>query len=214
MFTMFGVQDFVVFLIAGITLNLMPGPDTIYIIGRSIAQGRQAGVFSVLGISTGSLVHTMAAAFGLSAILVSSAAAFSVVKWAGAGYLVYLGIQMFHHAPPEMQENQGKTARGDLWTIYRQGLLTNLLNPKVAVFFMAFLPQFVAADRASSPLPFLFLGSVFICTGPLWCLFVAVMAATASQGLRTTPRFLTIACRITGMVFVGLGIRLATQQVH
>ena len=211
---MFGVQDFVVFLIAGITLNLMPGPDTMYIIGRSIAQGSQAGVFSVLGISTDSLVHTTAAAFGLSAILVSSAAAFSVVKWAGAVYLVYLGIQMFRHAPPEMQENQGKAARGDLWTIYRQGLLTNLLNPKVAVFFMAFLPQFVSADRASSPLPFLFLGSVFICTGTLWCLFVAVMASTASQRLRTTSRFLTIARRITGMVFIGLGIRLATQQVH
>lgn len=211
---MFGVQDFFVFLIAGITLNLMPGPDTMYIIGRSLAQGRQAGIFSVLGISTGALVHTTAAAFGLSAILVSSALVFSMVKCAGAVYLIYLGIQMFRRSPVQMQEDQGEVARAGLFTIYRQGFITNLLNPKVAVFFMAFLPQFVAADRVSSPLPFLFLGCVFICTGTLWCLFVAAVAAMASQALRSSSSSFTIARRITGVVFVGLGIKLALQEMQ
>ncbi|MBN2126232.1 MAG: LysE family translocator [Deltaproteobacteria bacterium] len=209
---MFGVQDFFVFLIAGITLNLMPGPDTMYILGRSLAQGRQAGVFSVLGISTGILGHTTAAAFGLSAVLVSSTFVFGLIKWAGAVYLVYLGVQMFRHTPGRIQEDRGEAARAGLWAIYRQGVLTNLLNPKVALFFMAFLPQFVSADRASSPVPFLFLGCVFVCTGTLWCLFLAAVAAKASQALRTTSRSLTIGRRITGGIFVGLGIRLAVQQ--
>ena len=159
-------------------------------------------------------MHATAAAFGLSAILVASAFGFSLVKWAGAVYLVYLGLQMFLRDAPEGQESMGVVAGSDLWTIYRQGLFTNLLNPKVAVFFMAFLPQFVATEQASSPLPFLFLGSVFIFTGTLWCLFVAAIAATASKALRTRSKSLTVARRVTGMVFMGLGIRLALQDAR
>jgi RhtB (resistance to homoserine/threonine) family protein len=209
---MFGIHDFVVFLIAGISLNLLPGPDTMYILGRSIAQGRSAGFMSVLGISTGGLVHTTAAALGLSAILVASSFAFGVVKWAGAAYLVYLGLQMILSRNPEMQIDAGEMKGADLWTIYRQGLVTNLLNPKVAMFFMAFLPQFVDQDHASSPLPFLLLGSVFIFTGTLWCLFVAFIAAAASKAVRSRARSIQIARRVTGMLFVGLGIRLAIED--
>ena len=209
---MFGTHDFIFFITAGITLNILPGPDTMYIIGRSVAQGRNAGFLSVLGISTGCLVHTTVAALGLSAILVASAFAFGVVKWAGAAYLVYLGIQMLVSRNSGANVAIGKMNGADLWTIYRQGLLTNLLNPKVAMFFMAFLPHFVARDHASSPLPFLFLGSVFIFTGTLWCLFLAAIAATASKALRTKSGILQITRRLTGMVFVGLGIRLAIQD--
>jgi len=211
---MFGVQDFGVFLAAGITLNLMPGPDTIYIVGRSLAQGRRAGVFSALGIITAVLVHTVAAAFGLSAILVSSAAAFNVVKWAGAIYLVCLGIQMFRQESSHDQEIRQDGTRADLWAIYRQGFFTDLLNPKVALFFMAFLPQFVSAEQASSPLPFLILGGVFVFTGTLWCLFLASAAARVSRALRKTPRSSMIARRLTGLVFVGIGIRLAAQHAR
>ena len=207
---MFGTHDFTLFLMAGITLNLLPGPDTLYIIGRSVAQGRQAGFFSVFGISTGSLVHTTAAAFGLSAILATSATVFGVIRWLGAAYLIYLGIQIFFqtdHGPSV--DSTGEEAGASLLKIYIQGMMTNLLNPKVALFFMAFLPQFVAAERVSSPLPFLFLGGVFIFTGTLWCLFVAALAATTSKTLRSRSRSLRIARRITGAVFVVLGIRLA-----
>ena len=140
--------------------------------------------------------------------------AFSAVKWAGAVYLVYLGAQMLRQGAPEIQTVARQVARADHWVIYRQGLLTNLLNPKVAIFFLAFLPQFVAPARVYSPWPFLFLGSVFIFTGTVWCLFVAAIAATASNVLRTTPRSLTVAQRITGVVFVALGIRLATQEAR
>ena len=183
-----------------------------YIVGRSIVQGRNAGFMSVLGISTGGLVHTTAAALGLSAILVASSFVFGVVKWIGAAYLVYLGLQIILSRNPELRVDSGEVKGIDLWTIYRQGFLTNLLNPKVAIFFMAFLPQFVAQDYASSPLPFLFLGSVFICTGTLWCLFVAFLAATASKAFRTKSNSIRVARYITGMIFVALGIRLAVQN--
>lgn len=211
---LFGVQDFTLFLVAGITLNLMPGPDTLYIIGRSLAQGRRAGLVSVLGISSGCLIHTTAAAFGLSAILVSSATAFSLVKWAGAAYLIFLGMQMFRPAQPALQDDLHPAASVDLRTVYRQGLTTNVLNPKVALFFMAFLPQFVAPDRATSPLPFLFLGGVFIGTGTLWCLVLATTASTLSRSLRAQSGSLLLLRRITGTVFVALGLRLAFQQVR
>jgi RhtB (resistance to homoserine/threonine) family protein len=209
---MFGTHDFILFLIAGISLNLLPGPDTLYIVGRSITQGRWAGFVSVLGISTGGLVHTTAAAVGLSAILVASSVAFGVIKWIGAAYLVYLGIQMIFSRNSKMQADTGEMKRADLRTIYRQGFLTNLLNPKVAMFFMAFLPQFVAREHASSPLPFLFLGGVFLFTGTLWCLFLAFIAATVSKAIRTRSGSIQIARRITGLVFVGLGIRLVIQD--
>jgi threonine/homoserine/homoserine lactone efflux protein len=211
---MLGTQDGLLFLASGITLNLMPGPDTMYIVGRSIAQGRRAGIVSALGIATGTLVHTSAAAFGLSAILVSSAAAFTVLKWIGAIYLVYLGIQMYRSGATAALDLAGAVPSAGLWTVYRQAMWTNVLNPKVAMFFMAFLPQFVDPERASSPVPFLFLGGVFVCTGMAWCLCVAAMAAKASHAVRTRPRPLAIARRVTGALFVALGIRLGVQQAR
>ena len=165
---MFGTHDFIFFITAGITLNLLPGPDTLYIIGRSVAQGRNAGFLSVLGISTGCLVHTTVAALGLSAILVASAFAFGVVKWAGAAYLVYLGIQMLVSRDSGANVDMGKMNGADLWTIYRARDPYQSAGPEGwRCSSMAFLPHFVARDHASSPLPFLFLGSVFIFTGTL-----------------------------------------------
>jgi threonine/homoserine/homoserine lactone efflux protein len=189
------------------------GPDTMYVVGRSVAQGRQAGFVSVLGICSGAFIHTTAAAFGLSAILFTSAIAFSMVKWAGALYLAYLGLQMFIDKRPKTQEHASivETKSADSWTIYKQGLFTNLLNPEVVMFFMAFIPQFVARDHASNPLPFLFLGSVFIFTGTLWCLFLAAMAATVSKGLRRRSKSLRLAKRFTGLFIMSLGIKLAIQ---
>jgi RhtB (resistance to homoserine/threonine) family protein len=209
---MFGTQDLPIFALAGFTLNVTPGPDTMYIIGRSIAQGRRAGIVSALGIGSGTLVHTSAAAFGLSAILTTSSAAFTVLKWVGAVYLVYLGVQMYRSGGRAAVDSAPAAAPAALRTIFRQALLTNVLNPKVALFFMAFLPQFVDPARTASPVPFLFLGGVFVCTGTIWCLCVAALAARASGAVRNRPRPLAAARRITGVLFVGLGIRLAAQQ--
>lgn len=202
-----GIHHLGLFIVSGLLLNLTPGQDTLYIVGRTMSQGRRAGLLSVLGISSGSVVHTLAAAFGLSAILATSAMAFSAVKLAGAAYLVYLGVRMLldRSSPTEARE----FARERDWTIYRAGLLTNVLNPKVALFFMAFLPQFVDPATDSRILSFLFLGGVFIFNGTLWCLVLVWGASAMSRRLRSNRSTGILLKRAAGAMFVGLGARLA-----
>ncbi len=175
---MLGTHDLPAFLLASFLLWIAPGPDTMYILVWSIAQGRRAGAMSALGIGCGILLHTALAAFGLSALLAASAPAFSLLKLAGAAYLLYLGIQALRAtgrlATPEV-------AAATPGRIFRQGVLTNALNPKVAIFFLAFLPQFVDPGARLGPLPFLLLGGLFVFGGTLWCLCLAVGAARATR---------------------------------
>jgi RhtB (resistance to homoserine/threonine) family protein len=207
-----GIHDFWLFVVSGVLLNVTPGPDTLYIVGRSIAQGRRAGVLSVLGICTGVMIHTVAAAVGLSALLAGSATAFTVVRYAGAAYLIYLGLRLLVSRGDDLQAaSKGAAASGprDGWAVYRQGVLTNLLNPKVALFFLAFLPQFVDSGSAHRTLAFLSLGLVFVLSGTIWCLGVAWFAAAASRTLRErrgAGRWLN---RASGGLFIGLGVRVA-----
>lgn len=208
---MFGTQHLAVFVVSGLLLNLTPGQDTLYIVGRSVSQGRRAGLFSVLGIVSGSVIHTFAAAFGLSAILATSAQAFVAVKLAGAAYLVYLGIQMLRERPADVGTAPA-FAPERCWAVYRAGVLTNVLNPKVALFFLAFLPQFVAPTAESRVLSFLFLGGVFIFNGTLWCLVLVWGASAMSRRLRERPSSGQFLKRATGAIFVGLGIRLAVSR--
>lgn len=208
---MLGTQHLSLFVVSGILLNLTPGQDTFYIVGRSVAQGRRAGILSVLGIVSGSVVHTFAAAFGLSAIIATSANAFLAVKWAGAAYLVYLGVKMLLDRSVSA-EQPAEFARESPWAIYRAGLLTNLLNPKVALFFLAFLPQFVAPGAGSRIVTFLFLGGVFIFNGTIWCLVLAVGASTMSRRFRQSPSAGALLKRASGAVFVGLGVKLAVSE--
>ena len=210
---MLGIQHFWLFVVSGLLLNITPGQDTLYIVTRSVAQGRRAGLWSVLGISTGSVVHTLAAAFGLSAILATSASAFMVVKFAGAAYLVYLGVKMLLERPAAASASvEPVLPHEPAWAIYRAAVLTNVLNPKVALFFLAFLPQFVAPDAPSRVVSFLFLGAVFVFNGTLWCL-VLVMAASALSGrLRRNASGARRLRQATGAVFVGLGARLALSK--
>ena len=213
---MFGTQNLALFVISGILLNLTPGQDTFYILGRSIAQGRRAGILSVLGITSGSVVHTLAAAFGLSAILATSASAFLIVKAAGAAYLVYLGISMLRDRTPGTSGTLGTIgtsgASGSAWAIYRAGMLTNVLNPKVALFFMAFLPQFVDPAAESKVGAFLFLGAVFMFNGTLWCLILAWGASAMSRRFRDRPSAGMLFKRAAGALFIGLGVRLAVSK--
>jgi threonine/homoserine/homoserine lactone efflux protein len=207
----FGTQNLFLFVVSGLLLNITPGQDTLYIVGRSVAQGRKAGVMSVLGITSGSLVHTCAAAFGLSAILATSARAFLVLKFAGAAYLVYLGLKLALQRH-ERENLPVHFARDDTWGIYRAGLLTNLLNPKVALFFMAFLPQFVASQAASKVVAFLFLGFVFTFNGTLWCLVLVWGAAAMSRRFREHRSAGVMLRRATGAAFVGLGVKVAVSK--
>ena len=208
---MFGIHDFGVFLATGIILNLTPGPDTFYILGRSMAQGRSAGVASALGISAGSLVHTLAAALGLSALIAASATAFLVVKLAGAAYLVYLGARMLFGRVASTAIPADFTSSG-FFAVFRQGLLTNVLNPKVALFFLAFMPQFIAADSSSKFAAFIILGSCFVVTGTLWCLCLAWLSSLLGDRLRGSTTFAEILNRTAGALFVFLGVRLATTK--
>ncbi|MGG4548368.1 LysE family translocator [Rossellomorea marisflavi] len=203
---MFGVIHFEVFLLTGILLNLIPGADTMYIVGRSISQGRTAGIYSVLGIISGSLVHTLFVAFGLSLILVKSVLLFNVIKVIGVVYLVYLGIRMIlDKSNLAFQQAPGTTVNKR--KIYIQGLLTSLTNPKVSLFFIAFMPQFIDPN-VTSPVPFLILGLTFTITGLLWCLFVAYFSSYVTKTLRGNQKFGQVLNKVTGVIFIGMGIKL------
>jgi RhtB (resistance to homoserine/threonine) family protein len=208
---MFGIHDFGLFLVAGILLNLTPGPDTVYILGRSIAQGREAGVASALGISVGSIFHTCAAALGLSAILATSALAFGAIKLLGGAYLIFLGIKMIVDRRKRL--SLPSNFRRDTNTAaFRQGVFTNILNPKVALFFLAFLPQFIDPASNAKVLAFLMLGLAFVTTGTIWCLFLAWFASAFSERLRTNEMVAQCLNRTAGALFVFLGLRLATAK--
>lgn len=203
---MFGTQNFFVFLLAGIALNLVPGQDTLYIIGRSITQGRVAGMVSVLGIGSGCIIHIAAAAIGLYSLLALSPVTFTVICLAGGIYLIWLGIMTIaRRSGVPLAIRFQNTAEGN-WQVYRQGLLTNLLNPKMALFFLAFLPQFIDPVANLGSLSFLFLGSTFFVTGTIWCMIVALCASAIADRLRDNPKVQRGFDGFTCVLFVGLGI--------
>lgn len=208
---MFGIHDFGLFLAAGILLNLTPGPDTAYILGRSMAQGREAGIASALGICVGSIFHTCAAALGLSAILATSALAFVAIKLLGGAYLIFLGIKMLldrrKHLSLPTNFRRRTTAAA-----FRQGVFTNILNPKVALFFLAFLPQFIDPASNMKVWAFLSLGLTFVTTGTIWCLVLAWFASAFSERLRGNETIEQWLNRAAGALFVFLGLRLASAK--
>lgn len=216
---MFGIENYLGFVLAAILLNLTPGTDSMYIITRSISQGQSAGLYSVLGITTGSLIHTLLASLGLSVLLASSPTAFMLVKYLGAGYLCYLGFKMLTNKEsslitsslPKDKDMIGQN-KVDGWQIYQQGVLTNVFNPKVALFFIAFFPQFIDANYAYSMLSFFILGLTFATTGFIWCSCLALLAARFSTRLRENPSIEAVLNKISGVVFIGLGIKLLTEK--
>ena len=206
---MFGIHGFGLFLVAGILLNLTPGPDTLYILGRTLAQGREAGVASAFGISLGSIFHTCAAALGLSAILATSAQAFAAIKLLGGAYLIFLGVRMLldRHRELALQSN---FRRRTTLASFRQGILTNVLNPKVALFFLAFLPQFIDPASKMKIAAFITLGLTFVTTGTIWCLILAWFASNFTERFRSNEAIAQWLNRTAGALFVFLGLRLAT----
>ena len=208
---MFGIHDFGLFLAAGILLNLTPGPDTVYILGRSIAQGREAGIASALGISLGSIFHTCAAALGLSAILATPALAFGTIKLLGGVYLIFLGLKMILDRRKQLSLPSNFRRRTTI-AAFRQGILTNILNPKVALFFLAFLPQFIDPASNMKIAAFITLGLTFVTTGTIWCLILAWFASVFSERLRANETISQWLNRTAGALFVFLGLRLATAK--
>jgi len=204
-----GTQDLLLFVFSALLLNITPGPDTLYIVGRSSTQGFKAGANAALGISAGIMVHVTAAALGLSAILAASATAFTVLKVAGAVYLIYIGISLIRSRAVDANTAMD---RATLRTIFVQGFWTNVLNPKVALFFLAFLPQFVDAAAPGRAFSFLFLGLVFNLNGTLWNLFVAWSSARIGRGLMANDTVSRWFNRCVGVLFVCLGARLVLAK--
>ncbi|WP_296244402.1 MULTISPECIES: LysE family translocator [unclassified Psychrobacter] len=216
---MFGIENYLGFVMTAILLNLTPGSDSMYIITRSISQGQTAGFYSVLGIISGILVHTLLAALGLSVLLANSPTAFMIVKYIGASYLCYLGLKMLITKQDGLitdnLSNNSYSARAnvlDYGQIYKQGVLTNTFNPKVALFFLAFFPQFIHPNYANSMVSFIVLGLTFAVTGFIWCLCLALLASKFSENLRKNPAIEVFLNRVSGVVFVGLGIKLLTEK--
>lgn len=202
------------FIAAGVLLNLTPGPDVLYIVTHALRRGARAGMVAALGITAGCFVHILAAALGVSALLAASATAFSVLKWAGAAYLVYVGIRLLTSAGADFAINsEAGSARPEraegLKGIFFQGFWTNVLNPKVALFFLAFVPQFIAPAVDNKPLAFLLLGLLFNFNA-LWVnLGWALAAAWLARRTWALQRGLFWLDRVAGAMFIGFGIKLA-----
>ncbi|WP_299978288.1 LysE family translocator [Desulfobacula sp.] len=205
---MFGIENYLGFILAAIILTLTPGVDTMYILTRSVSQGRTVGLVSVAGIMSGCIVHVLCAAFGLSLILSSSAFIFMLVKWTGAIYLIYLGIKTLLEKNKAFEISQSEYAVRDLVKTYKQGVLTNVLNPKVGLFFLSFLPQFINPNHVNGPIPFLILGGTFLVTGTIWCLFLSLTAALMTNTLRNNKIVGILLQRLSGMIFIGFGLKL------
>ena len=211
---MFGIQDLGVFIAAGLMLNIMPGPDSLLIMTRSATQGWRAGSAAALGIGAGTFVHIFAAALGLSAVLATSATAFTVVKLVGAAYILYMAVGLLRGKAPQAEQAAPALPPLPYRKIFAQGFLTNVLNPKVALFFLAFVPQFIGADAPNKALAFIVLGCIFNINGTLYCHLLAVFTAQASARLKPPAAVTLWLNRATGGLFVWLGLKLALSKQH
>lgn len=204
-----GTENLGVFVAAGLLLNITPGADMLFIAGRSAAQGAKAGIVAAVGIGAGCLIHILFAAFGLSVVLATSALAFSLVKYAGAAYLIYLGLATLLTIRKSEPQKTEEIIPLPMFRIFRQAILVNALNPKVALFFMALLPQFVSPVSPYPSLSFLFLGVLFDVNGTIVNIVFAMLTSHIASRFRQSTIFARTCKAIAASLFVGLGIRLA-----
>jgi RhtB (resistance to homoserine/threonine) family protein len=206
------VHHLALFATAALAVNLTPGPDMLFVVGTSATRGRRAGVMAALGVGAGCLLHVALAAVGLSALLAASALAFGVVKWVGAAYLVWMGLSMWRSRRVEPDATASAPASVGGRSVFWQGAITNALNPKVALFFLAFLPQFIAPGAGGQALAFVALGLLFNIGGTLVNIVVALLAAAISRRLAARGAGSALGSwlqRAVGALFIGLGVRLA-----
>ena len=207
---MLGTHDLALFVLSGLLLNMAPGPDSLLVMTRSATQGWRAGSAAAMGIGAGTCVHVIAAALGMSALLATSATAFMIIKLIGAAYLLYIGISMLLTKKAVEGENESANLPAQPYgRIFAQGFLTNVLNPKVALFFLAFVPQFISPDAEHKALSFLMLGAIFNVNGILWCHLLALFADFARRRLQVGNSAGLWLKRGIGGLFTALGVRLA-----
>lgn len=204
---MFGTSTLVAYLFASLAIILAPGPAQALVLTRSVSDGKKAGILTAIGLNIGTLFHTVAAALGLSAVLATSALAFAVVKYLGAAYLIYLGLRAWLNKEGPIDPQS--PAVGSSRQVLGKAILTGILNPKVALFFLAFLPQFIDPARGAVLLQFLVLGSLLAGLDVLYETILVLIADTMSGWIRGNTSFNLWRGRVTGAVLVGLGVRLA-----
>lgn len=205
------VDNFWMFGLTGLLLNLTPGNDMFYVIARSSGQGMKAGVVSALGIGAGCIVHILAAVIGLSALIAQSATAFDIIKYVGAAYLVYLGVKSLLSKNHSIKIDQN-LKKLSYKKIFCQGFITNVLNPKVALFFLAFLPQFINIHKGNTSLQILFLGTWFDFVGTIVNVLVALLFGKIGSWLSQSPTLIQWQERITGTILIALGIKVALSS--
>ncbi len=201
---MLGITNYFVFLTSGILLNITPGADSVFVLSRSASQGRRAGVFSALGIGTGTMIQSALCGLGLAVLLLNSPVAFRVVKTAGALYLIYMGLRQLL-AKPKAAEGAVEVQAAPGRAYYLQGMLTNLLNPAVTLFLLTFLPQFILPDQPYGPLPFFLLGGTLAGTGTAYCVILALFSARLTEKLRAGSASTLWLNRLAGTAFIALG---------
>lgn len=206
-----GIIHLETFILAVIIFALTPGVDTIYILNRTISQGWKAGIYSSLGILSGVLFHITLATLGLSVILAESALAFSILKYLGAAYLCYLGI-MSLFAKKRIVTNLKTTKKDSMCRIYISGVVTNVFNPKVALFFLAFFPQFIEPNYQGVINPFFSLGIIYILIDLLWCLLITFSISFFTKKVLESPKIGLWMSRISGLVYLALGIKIALSK--
>lgn len=204
-----GIENFFGFFITAVFFTMTPGMDTVFVLNKSIGQGRKSGIYATFGINAGVLTHTLFAALGLSVLLSKSEYGFTIIKFLGAIYLIYLGFMKFRNRedflPSETKNKVHKDKKNNFWS----GFLTNTLNPKVALFFLAFFPQFINPTQIENPMPFIALGITYALIGVLWYLLLTIFASAFSQKFKNNPSAGFWLNKLSGVVFIVIGIKIA-----
>lgn len=206
----FPVETLLLFMAAALALNLTPGPDMLFCLGSGAHRGPKAGIAASLGVAAGAMVHTAAAAFGLAGLLMASPLLFEIVRWTGAAYLVWLAWNTFRAAPPAAEGT--RVTQRDIRRIFLRGMVTNLLNPKIAIFFLAFLPQFIDPARGSVVAQALVLGTMLNISGTIVNALVGIGAGGLGRRLARNPRAAKVLNWASGTVFLGLAVRLGLMS--
>lgn len=206
-----GIDHVMPFVVTALFFIMTPGIDTFFILNKSVSQGRRAGAYAAFGVNAGVLVHTALAALGLTVVIAKSAMVFMLIKYLGVGYLVYLGIAKWlskEDILPTKNEPTLGAAKNDFWA----GFVTNALNPKVALFFLAFFPQFIDADQMDNPIPFLVLGLIYAAIGLVWFILLTVFASVFRERLMKNPKTGNRINKLSGLAFVAMGVKVAVSR--
>lgn len=209
---MLGIENLGAFILTAIVLVVTPGIDTIMVLTRSISKGKIAGLYSALGVSLGLIVHTCAATFGLSQILSQSAIAFGIIKYLGAAYLVYIGYKSFTNKDKQIVIKQTEMKNTEMKNMFFTAFLSDVLNPKIALFFLAFLPQFINSAEIKNPVPYLFLGLILFIITLIWCTFLALSGSGVTRLFNKHKSAEAWMNKASGVIFILLGLKVALAE--